>query len=219
MVTLKGGISNTPSGAGTTLLKGSVSYAEPFMSQAASQAMPGGVSFFNNGLKQVRAGGIEYAREYSWDVYFLGAPKPFNTWFPANSVREDIAQIQYYTVNIGHHAGLSIPISIGQNTCSVTFYDTDEAVLETWISRWINGDMFGNYTKVAGGVGLGQGMEYMIKCAKVLYLGRTNSRRSLVKYKAMSVLPEGGISFGGSSSDQARQFTVNFRILGYLSHG
>jgi len=44
---------------------------------------------------------IEWEAEYLWDILFVGAPKPFQQFFPAVSVEENLFTVESYDMEIG----------------------------------------------------------------------------------------------------------------------
>jgi len=164
-------------------------------------------------VRDLRA--IQWGRNYWWDILFPEAPAPFNSWFPASEVEEEVANLTAKQLEIWMST-YSIPESRAQRKVNVTFYDTENLTLLNWIEDWINNGIFN-----VGGDG---GVSPLEECCKELLISKhkflDTGEKKMVKQTQYWVFPNlpGGISYVGSSSNIAvPQYTVEFTIAGVLS--
>ena len=115
------------------------------------------MAYLNN-IENIRS--VQWGAKYLWDIRFpdlnisglniKGAPHPFNTWFPASDVSEDIGNVNTYDFETPQSS-----FKIAKNSSSlqvrVTFFDDEKNTLLNWLDTWVNKDIFnrdkneGNY--------------------------------------------------------------------------
>jgi hypothetical protein len=155
---------------------------------------------FLNGIEQIRA--VDWGRTHDWDLKFENAPAPFNSWFPAADVEEDIAKINLDSFEI-YNTTVKIPKSTTSLDLRITFYDDENNTLLYWIRDWINTTILGD----------GQSVATMDESTRRIFLVKKNSRGVQVKFDAYNVIPEGGITFNGKSEAGIPMYTMGFHIV------
>ena len=84
-----------------------------------------------------------WGNQYLWDVRFPDAPDPFKDWFPAIDI--DVGHTTLNAHNIRFFLlDYSFPKESAETTIDMTFYDTEDLVLEHWLASWI-GFEWGQY--------------------------------------------------------------------------
>lgn len=167
-------------------------------------------------LDQIR--GIEWSRNYLWDIQFPDAPAPFNSWFPATDVSVEMGNLETEKFNI-FISDFSIPIRRKERTLSITFVDDVNHTLIDWITLWFD-------SIVLPGVLPGSGVLPLELAVKPVYIARLDSRRNYVKVGSLdyidkySVYPTDSIKFsGGSGESKVNSYEVEFVIAGVIQQG
>lgn len=157
---------------------------------------------FLPGLDAVRQ--VEFGRKYLWDMAFdptTPAPAPFNSWFPATDVDEDIALLESHTIE-GFLSNYKIPLRSRQKHLKITMEDDQKNVLSQWFSQWINVTILQSGLAVAA----------LNTSVKLLHLIKQDSQRITLTQANYWVYPEGDISWLGSSASASQEFAVSFVI-------
>jgi hypothetical protein len=158
---------------------------------------------FLNGIEQIRS--VEWGATYLWDVKFPDAPPPFDSWFPAVDLKEDLAKLSTYDFEAYIHK-FSIPQSTSVKEIHLTFLDDAKQTLSSWIDFWIN------QTILNGGQSVSS-LETSLKLIQILKLNRQREQVSSLTY---AVFPEGNITFSGSSDTGPLQYSVTFKVAGII---
>lgn len=162
---------------------------------------------FLTSLDSVRA--VEWSRKYLWDMAFdptTPAPAPFNSWFPAVEVDEDVAILESHTVE-GFLSNYKIPLRSHQKHIKITMEDDQNNVLSQWFSQWINVTILQSGLAIAA----------LNTSVKLLHLIKQNSQRITLTQADYLVYPEGDVIWNGTSNSGSQQFTVNFVIASVVS--
>lgn len=163
---------------------------------------------FLNSIDNVRS--VEWGRKYLWDVKFDGAPKPFDEWFPAVEIDEELATLQTHSVE-GYLSSYDIPLRSGQHNLKVTLEDDEDNVLSQWFADWINKEILhlDNPT--------GSHVSTLSSSVKLFHLIKLNSRRESIQASDYWVFPKGTIVWNGTSQSGSQQFSVNLVISGTVT--
>ena len=155
-------------------------------------------------IEQIRK--IQWGRAHDWDIKFedpkLG--EPFNQWFPASDVEENIATLQTFQFEGGIWDNLQIPKSTTPCTLKVTFYDDEKHTLLNWLDNWINKEILND----------GEGVSPLEDCIKIVTIAKLDSMKNPIHLTSYYVFPEGEITFAGKSTAEAHVYTMNFIIAG-----
>lgn len=165
------------------------------------------MAFLNN-LDQLIA--VEWGAKYLWDIQFVGGirspapPAPFDAFFPAVDVEEDLAHLDSYNFD-GPQDQYKVPMSSSTLHLRVTFYDDEKHTLLTWLKTWINTTILND----------GQYVSTLDACIKKVFLVKLDHRRKPVGTTAAYwVYPEGTITYSGDSASDPLMYTVSFVITG-----
>jgi hypothetical protein len=162
---------------------------------------------FLNSIEQVRA--IDWGARYLWDLRFpsvqgvVGAPAPFDSWFPAVDVTVDAAVLESHTFEIGD-TKMAIPLATSNRTIQLSFHDSDTGVLFQWLEAWMN-DTVRRVNRTVATVKEAARMVQLIK------MDRQHRQLSTHSYW---VVPDGKLAYNGSSEGAAHLYTVTFHIVG-----
>jgi hypothetical protein len=164
---------------------------------------------------------VEWGQGYLWSVRFsptgLNNPeevpdKPFDTWFPASTLDEDLFSVESFSFHTGGGA-FRVPQRRSAKNVRMTFYDDVDCTLLGWFERWVNDFMFD--------VGSGRDFSTVTPlegCVRQLEVNRLDSSRNPVgSSRQYLVYPEGGLTFRGGSHAEARIFPISLVIVGGAS--
>lgn len=199
------------------------------------------IIIFLNNIDQVR--GIEWGNTHHWDVMFtIGTPYnelppppyPFNTWFPAIGVEENLATLSSFPIETSL-SNTTVPQRSTAFTISLTFYDDVNHTLARWISNWINIEIFNNgnaVSPVSDIVRMMVFVKYQIIKGFKVPIGVADSFNPLVSgfgavsnllnplgivpygFKAYYVYPDTTLNYTGDSESGVPTYTVQFNICG-----
>jgi hypothetical protein len=162
---------------------------------------------------------VEWGRSYLWDCKFgsgvevspssqIKVPKyPFNTWFPATEVRENLFTLNSKEIT-GHLSTYKLPQSTSLFTVELTFIDDYKDSLSDWITEWVN-------KKV-----LGSDKGYLYPLEEVvapLYIAKLNLDRVPLHTAGYIVYPEGELFYHGQSEGGTHTYQVTFIIVGSVT--
>jgi len=157
---------------------------------------------FLSSLENVRS--VEWGRKYLWDISFdptTPAPAPFNTWFPAIEVDEDLAKLESHTIE-GFLSDYKVPIRSHQKHIKLTLEDDQKNTLSQWFTQWINVTILQSGSAIAA----------LSSSVKLLHLIKLSPLRVTITQADYWVYPEGDIVYNGTSQSGSQQFSVNFVI-------
>lgn len=157
-----------------------------------------------------RMQGINFARTYQWDIYFLDAPAPFNKWFPADSVTEPLASVNTHTI-MQNITPIEFPKDKGAMTLRIDMYDDMHLSLQKWLVRWMNQGIFDV-----------NGFVLPLRSAvKQVWIGKYRpgaeswiTTQKYVYERRYSVFPKGIFNDQSDSESKARKYSVEFAVCG-----
>ena len=153
---------------------------------------------FLESLEQMRS--VLWAKSYLWDCKIIGAPPPFDNWFPAQTVNETLFDISDKELTIGTGA-FSIPQSYKEREISLTMYDDNNCTLEKFLVEWKN-LMFPTRTSV----------QVISNVTKQLCIAKLNNQRKITNLVTYDVRPSGKFFFQGNTESAARTYTITFKV-------
>lgn len=174
------------------------------------------MSLWLNSINQIRK--VQWGLSHLWDIKFVD-PRgkllaPFNEWFPASDVEENLATLNTFSFEGGIYDNLQVPKSTTLQTVRITFFDDEHHSLATWISNWIN-------YEILGGENSSDPFAYQIAplqdCVKQLFIQKVNSRQQNLDINAYWVFPEGEITFSGKSTSEVHSYSMNFIVAGKIN--
>ena len=164
------------------------------------------VMAFLKNIENLRA--IDWGQKFLWDVKFPDAPFPFNDFFPASSVKEDLALIETFEFE-RYLTRFAIPKGTGLRKLSISFFDDNNYSLQTWIKNWMNKTILNQNYAIAT-------LKTAVK--DVIIVRQERTRKDDVISVAYSVFPFGLFSLDADSSSELIEYTVDFYIVGASEH-
>jgi hypothetical protein len=163
------------------------------------------VAFLNN-VEQLRA--VEWGAKYLWDIKFeptQGAPlpTPFNEWFPAIDVEEDLSHVDSYSFETAQDT-VKVPMHSTSLGLRVTFLDDSNHSLLNWFKDWMNLTIFND----------GKFVSSVNSSIRQITLLKLNQRKEVVSNNVYWVYPEGTITFSGDGTSDHVTYNVHFVIVG-----
>jgi len=201
----------------------------------ASDTINGAVSKFLDGgkvgIETIRS--VDYDAQYLWVVDFdhgsAKPPEPFASWFPANSVNFQLANLETDVIVTGQDS-FKIPKGGTPKEISVTFYDDEKKSLLRWITDWIELDIknrgffmsaLKDSHKIVNSSGSTEsggldsfGKPRNVQPVRQIKLSLLDKYKRTVRAYSFFVFPEGQINYEGSQSSEASQYTVTFNVIG-----
>ena len=164
-------------------------------------------------MNQVRS--VEWGKSFNWDIQFFGEnspPSPFDTWFPAIDVEENIANIETFQVGDAFMNSYEIPSGTSPRTLRITFQDNAEHVLLGWMEEWINLFILNErkYMSVL------ETAVRSVTVRKITGKGESinNNDSRNVTMRNYFVFPKDSISYTGNSSSDSLTYSITFAIAG-----
>lgn len=161
---------------------------------------------FLNNIDQLRQ--VEWGKKFLWDIKFEDAPAPFDQFFPAIDIEEDKAILEHYQFERLSKA-FKVPQKTGVKSLRITFADDADNTLVDWLDDWINRLVLNNDGYVST----------LERASKLVTLLKLNSTREELNNQQISywVVPEGQVTYNGSSSSDAQSYSVTFVIVGQVT--
>lgn len=146
---------------------------------------------------------VEWGKSWHWDIKFEGAPAPFNNWFPAYECDRTLLSLESFDFNGGVGA-FRVPHTHGARDIQLSFYDNDQAVLESWLDAWFNQRIFNNGTVAT-----------LEEATRLLYVSQLTATNQVAHTHVLTVYPEGSTRVMRDSQPGAALLLQNFAIVGY----
>lgn len=188
-------------------------------------------------LKQISS--IQWGVTYQWDVAFDTAPEyndlsnppyPFDTWFPATSVKENIATISSQQFE-AHLTNFSIPSRSSEQTIDLTFPDDNHHTLMSFFSEWINEKILNNgayISPISDIVRKIYIVKYQVKTTyKTQKVTQTVNNKQVSRdvqvpvstevipeINAYYVYPDTTLDFEGNSDSGIHEYSVTLKVAG-----
>ena len=152
-------------------------------------------------ITQTKLRSINWAREYLWEVVFHDAPEPFNTWFPAETVSQNVWSIDSRIVaNLYPTPNMSSPF-----TFDVTFFDDIDHTLLEWLRNHVNSKMLSNGHKPRA---------YLEDAVLRVSVYKQGMDREMAHSEGLWVFPTGSMDFEGSNQSESASKQAQFLITG-----
>ena len=185
---------------------------------------------FLNNIDQITS--IEWGKTHYWDVLFTSGipyntlespPSPFNTWFPATEVEENLATLTPQPIET-YLSSTSVPLRTTEQNISLTFFDDDNHTLSQWLTNWVNNEILSGGHSIApikDIVRMLVVVKYKIVNGLKIPLGSISQSAilnpldaSLYGINAYYVFPDLTFNFNGNSDAGVPSYTVNFLVAG-----
>jgi len=165
---------------------------------------------FLDNIEKIRT--VEWGHTYLWDARFLNPepPKPFNDWFPAATMDEDIFSLDSYAFD-ARGGAFSFPLRRGSiKKIDMTFFDDVNNTLLNWFETWVNEIIFNRK---------GSLVSPLEECVRQITIVRLDHAKQPVgNPRNYWVYPEGKLTFRGDSSSSIRSFPISLVIVGTIGN-
>lgn len=141
----------------------------------------------------------EWSRAYLWDIEF----PDFGKFFPAVDVEENLAILQHQDFTF-YQSTYKAPFRTTNFDLKVTFAEYADHSVSKWLQEWINVKILGN----------GQYVQTVEEASRACNLFKLNPDRSVLSTSSYLVIPEGELTFHGSSESSTEMVSLNFIITG-----
>jgi len=145
---------------------------------------------------------IEWGQKYLWDVQIEGAPKPFDKFFPATSIEEDMAVVEHFEFT-RYMSTYAVPKNQKIRRLKLSFYDDEYNTLSLWLAGWINIEIFNS----------GFCLSPLEDVAKTITILKLNRKKEIQQSISYNVIPEGVVRYDGSSDSAPYEYSVDFIIV------
>jgi len=160
-------------------------------------------------INQIRA--VNFGRGYLWDIFFENIddpnhpklPDPWNEWLPANDIEEGVANLTHYKFNT-FLSTFSIPQSTNIKELKMTFVDDAAYTLFSFFDQWINKTILNNEQYVST----------LSECIKMIHIHKLNKQKEVTITSSYWVVPEGDLTFHGSSASDPHNYSISLVIVG-----
>lgn len=159
------------------------------------------MNVFLKGQRSLRK--VHWGAQYLWDIRFPNAPPPFNAWFPAVDLEENLFSLNTKEYELGH-ATYSHPIGHDSFDLKITFNDDVKLAIHNWLTKWVRSRIFNN----------GLGISPLDQCVEVVQIVKTDFKYNVLSTSSYWVFPRGVMYFTGSSTAQPAQNQIEFVIAG-----
>lgn len=179
---------------------------------------------FLKGIEDLRS--VRWGASYCWDVRFLGAPRPFDKWFPASEVTVNVATIKSHTFEAAN-TSFAFPIGTSAADLNITFYDDEDHTLLNWFTAWMNGVIVAQ-AESGGTLKESKGTQQLVTSIQEIEVVKLNRQREIADHgvqfngnmyqisssSTYKVYPTEAINFKGNSQSGIEQYSVSFQIVG-----
>ena len=149
---------------------------------------------------------IEWSRSWLWDIQFQDANLlHFRKWFPATNVSINRFALETYDFTAGLST-FSVPKSSTLFDMKITFVDDVALTVQTWVSNWINNEIFAQNAVAT--------LEEAVKQVTVVTL---DNNRKQIKQDNFMVFPKGSLYFDGNSDEALHSAELDLVIAATLS--
>ena len=155
---------------------------------------------------------IEWGAKHLWDLQFSdpSPPSPFNEWFPAVTVSENVYTMENHDVQF-YLSNFSLPQKTAEFNLSVTYQDDVNLTLLRWFSDWVNVGILNEEKLVTP----------LAECARKLtlrYLGYDLKAATDIDDQPLEttyyVIPDGSANYEGEGDGGGHQYQLELKIVG-----
>jgi hypothetical protein len=159
-------------------------------------------------ISMIRA--VEWGSSHLWDIRFKDDEglKEFANWFPASNVEEGLFSANMHTFEAAG-SSFAIPKSQGLETIKITFLDSVQLTVHSWLRDWVKGTIYhhGRYVARIGDTGV-------LRRVQIKKVDKKHKNlASGMKEGTYSVYPQGPFHFAGDSEGNIVSNTVEFVIV------
>lgn len=166
------------------------------------------MAFLNN-ISELRS--IEWGKSFLWDFRIPDAPSPFNAFFPAIDIEENVANLESFSFE-AYNQTFKIPKSRSVKGIEVTYIDDENNTGLSFFTDWMSNQIFFESTNRSSTATLQE-------AAKRIQIQKLNTNREPLLLSSYLVYPEGPLTFRGNSESGNRIHQVNFVVVATESQG
>lgn len=155
------------------------------------------------GVKKSQIRQVQWGAEYLWELRFPAAPSPFNQWFPATDVEENLWNLEEKQFELFMNT-YGIPAGTSLLDLKVTFNDDVYHTIRRWLTQWVNTEILNN----------NRGITPVGNCCKLVQLSKMNFQKQPISTSSYWVVPKGSMYYTGSSQSNVLNSMVEFTIVG-----
>lgn len=167
------------------------------------------MAFLNN-ISQLR--NVEWGKSFLWDFRIPDAPAPFNRFFPAVDIEENLANLDSETFE-AFNSTFKVPKSRTVKDVKVTFIDDVNGTGLSFFTQWMSNDIFKENEQFSTTATLQEAAKQII----IQKLGP--DRADPILQSSYLVYPEGPLTFRGNSESGNVIHEVSLVVVGTLSVG
>lgn len=170
------------------------------------------------GISDLRS--VQWSSQLLWDVIFYtpklegesaeqqkkkGVPYPYNQWFPAMSVEDQTADLEFYQMETPVKP-LFFPKHGGKKTVKLTFVDDAAHLLHQFFETWIEDTIQNHEHHIAT----------VSEATKYLQVRRLDNQRQIISRltKTYLVVPESPLVYEGSDKPDPNSYSITLVKLG-----
>lgn len=166
------------------------------------------MAFLNN-ISELRA--IDWGKSFLWDFRIPDAPSPFNAFFPAIDIQENLASLDSFDVEI-YNTTVKIPKSRSVKTVELTYSDDENNTGLSFFTDWVSNTIFSETSNRPHTATLQE-------ASKRIQIQKLNSNRESLLLSSYLVYPEGPLTFKGDSESGTRINQINLIVVATESQG
>ena len=153
---------------------------------------------------------IQWGSTHLWDVHFQDPtpPAPFDSWFPAVSVSENVYTMENQTFQF-YLSSFSIPKNTAEFSLDITYQDDVKLTMLNWFSDWVNEGILNGEDEVTP----------LSACNRKVAVRKLNYLHEVVSESIYYVVPDGSGNYEGESDGNGQQYQLNMKIVGKLDTG
>jgi len=164
---------------------------------------------FLNRIEQLRQ--VEWGKKYLWDIKFddplRTLPSPFDEWFPAQDVEDNVANLDSFQFD-GPLSTFKVPRKGQVKDVKITFVDDAAFTLFSFFENWVNSVILNDDKYIST----------LAESVKTLQIVKLNAKRQIIsgQTRTLLVYPEGPIIFNGSSTSDPQNYSIPLVIAGVV---
>lgn len=157
-------------------------------------------------LEQMRH--VQWGRTYLWEIQFLGntPPSPFNAWFPATDVRENLYTLQTQGFSMAAST-FDVPSGSTNSDLNITFYDDEKHTLANWFTEWVQEVL---------GIKNNRRLQTIAEASRLIMIKKLNSYQQMIAQNTYLVYPKDSLYFEGNSQADIHKYSIPLVVTGTI---
>jgi len=167
------------------------------------------MAFLNN-INQLRH--VEWGKSFLWDFRIPDAPAPFDQFFPAIDIEENLANLESFNFE-GYNNSFKIPQKRTVKDVKVTFVDDYKNSGLSFFTQWVSNEIFRENERYSTTATLQDAAK------QILIQKLPSTRGDALLQSSYLVYPEGPLAFRGNSESGLLIHQVTLVIVSTISVG